>query len=80
MEGLGNTLYNHERASHSKIREEHFREKTQLMQRPLPAWRGHSELGWYEGTAFITVVLSLLTNFKHILWGRPVLVSENTDK
>ena len=46
----------------------------------LPAWQGHSELGWYEGTAFITVALSLLTNFKHILWGRPVLVSENTDK
>ena len=31
-------------------------------------------------TSFISVALSLLTNFKHILWARAVLVSGNTDE
>lgn len=30
--------------------------------------------------SFITVALSLMTNFKHICWARPVLVSGKTDE
>lgn len=43
--------YYHEGASDAKKGEEHFRERTQLMQRPPPVWLGHSEekLGWYDG-------------------------------
>lgn len=31
--------------------EEHFRERTQLIQSPSPVWLGHSdqERGWYKG-------------------------------
>lgn len=30
--------------------------------------------------SFITIALSLSTNFKHKLWDRPMLVSSNTDE